>query len=271
MTGIIIRRGNVMQSRNGELQQRHDGSFAWKTIASLLRSLPGLRGAWIANSFDENGDLYDLSGQGRTLSYNGNPLYHQGGLVPRIQFDGTGDYLSRADEAGLDILGTEAYVAPAIRGLTCGGWFRFDRLTNNEKLISKMGALAADQAYQLEFRGDVANDPVRFQVGDGAAVDTVALNSVVDTTSKWYFCAGRFDPSTEIKVWAGSTTLESNTNVAGIPAALANSGSSLAVGGSPAGTSLLDGAMSCCFLCAAYISDAQVAAIWHHTRALYGH
>lgn len=268
---IQIRNDEMVALLRPDFQARYEPNFAWKSAASVLRTLPGLRAAWTMGSFDENGDQFDVSGQGRTLSYNGNPTYGYRDLAPYLDLDGTGDYLSRADEAGLDILGTETYVAAAVRGLTCGIWFSPDRLTHAEVLIDKWGALAADQAYKLEFRGDVANDPVRFLVGDGAATDVVVMDSIVDTTTDWYFAAGRYDPSTEIKVWAGHAGgLYSNTNVVGIPAALANSGTRLTVGNGSAGTTGLDGRISMAWLCCAYLTDAQVAAIWEQTRAMFG-
>ncbi|NJO31403.1 MAG: hypothetical protein HC874_30490 [Richelia sp. SL_2_1] len=67
------------------------------------------------------GNVYDLSGQGRTLTYNGNPTFNYTGLVPYVSLDGTGDFLSRADETDLDILGTETIYNSAVRGLTLGG------------------------------------------------------------------------------------------------------------------------------------------------------
>ncbi len=266
MTGITNRQASVMKSRSGELQNRHDGSFAWKTAVSLIRNLPGLRGAWTMGSLDENGDQFDLSGQARTLNYNGGS-YISDGLIPAISLGGA-TWMNRADEAGLDILGTEAYITD--KGLTIGGWFRFDRLTNSEFLIGKASTVAATSSYWLSFRGDVANDPVRFNVSDGAALDTVdvQITPAVDT---WAFVCGRYDPSTEIKVWAAQGTLENNTNAVGIPAALANTAVDFTVGADSTGAAnFLQGDVSLCFLCAVRLSDAMIAAIWHHTRAMYG-
>lgn len=273
MIGTISRRSDVMRSRAGELQPRHDGSLAWKTAVSLIRNLPGLRGAWTMGSLDENGDQFDLSGQGRTLGYNGNPIYGYSSLIPVISLDGTGDYLNRADEAGLDILGTETYIGPVRRGLTFGGWFRPGRLTASEFLIGKGTTAAAASSYWIIFRGTVAGDPIRFAVSDGAANDTVDVTlSTAPVVDEWLFACARYDPSTEIKVWAAqSDGLESNTNAVGIPAALNNSNADFTIGApSGAASALLQGYASLCFLCAMHLTDSLVSAIWHHTRALYG-
>jgi hypothetical protein len=39
----------------------------WGSIISMNLGLPLLRGYWPFSSVDENGDLYDLSGQGRVM------------------------------------------------------------------------------------------------------------------------------------------------------------------------------------------------------------
>jgi len=219
-------------------------------------------------SLDSNGDVYDLSEQDRTLNYNGGS-YAYTGLVPLLSLGGgAGAYLNRLDEAGLDILGTEAWIAD--KGLTIGGWFNFDRLTAQEFLIGKASTVAATSSYWLSFRGDVANDPVRFNISDGAALDTVDVQ-ITPSTSSWTFVVGRYDPSTEIKVFAAQGTLESNTNAVGIPAALNNSGVDFTVGADSTGANRLQGDVSACFLCACRLSDTLISSIWHHTRALYGH
>jgi len=114
-------------------------------LISPLLALPGLRGFWPMSSFNEAGNAYDMSEQGRVMTYNGNPLYNYDGVVPYVALDGIGDFLSRADEAGLDIIGTETYVDGAVHGLTLGGWFYFDNaLGSNEKLIAKWDTTAGN-------------------------------------------------------------------------------------------------------------------------------
>lgn len=268
---MTARRAGIIDARSGDFQRRYEPNFAWKSAASVLLAIPGLRGAWTLGDFDENGDQYDPNGQGRTLSYQGNPTYNYDGLAPYLDLDGTGDYLNRADEAGLDILGTETSVAAACRGLTLGLWFNPDRLTAQEFLIGKATGVTATSSYWLEFRGDVANDPVRFTVSDGAAVDTVDVASVVDATSEWYFAAGRYDPGAEIKAYVGhGGVLSTNTNLVGIPAALNNSGADFTIGSFSGGASYLDGQVSLAFLSGMYLSDTIVASIYQQIRALFG-
>ena len=96
-------------------------------------ALPGLVGVWPMSSIQRSTGLaYDLSSQARHLTYNGNPVFGQfinpvGGLaIPYLDFDGTGDFLSRADETDLDILGTETIFSAGTRGITFGGWCWWD-------------------------------------------------------------------------------------------------------------------------------------------------
>lgn len=235
-----------------------EGSY---DLISPYLALPGLRGFWPMSSFNESGNAYDMSEQGRILTYNGNPTYNYTGLAPYIDLDGVGDYLSRADEAGLDIIGTESYVAAAVRGLTLGGWFYVTGAANTYYMGK---AVDGNGPYSLyHFNGGNA---AAFKIRD--STDTTTYTVTTDRTlNVWQFIAGRYDPSTEIKVWVNATT---NTNVAAIPAALLNGADDFAIGGLSGGTSLLTGRASLCFLCAAYVSDAIISSLYQQTRAAFG-
>jgi len=233
-------------------------------LISPFLQLTGLRGFWPMSSFDENGDAFDLCGQGRTMGYNGNPTYNYDGVVPYIDLDGTGDYLDRADEAGLDIIGTETYVASAARGLTCGGWWHIDDTSpaSTEYLLAKYGAALASRAYRIIHQ---VNDMVVFGIHDGATdVSTAAIGP---TGGGWHFIAGRFIPSTEVKVWLGAAT---GTNVVGVHAALNNANSDLYIGARSDATLLFNGRAALVFLCAAALSDAIVDSVFQQTRAAFG-
>ena len=107
------------------LQRRVDNQVVPEKSPDLISpflALPGLVGFWPMSSVQRStGNAYDLSGQTRTLTYNGNPTYNiNNDFAPYIRLDGTGDFLSRADETDLDILGTETIYASTVRGLTLG-------------------------------------------------------------------------------------------------------------------------------------------------------
>jgi len=239
-------------------------SLSTDAIGKYL-SLPGLRGFWPMSSFNSSGNAFDLSGQSRTLTYNGNPTYNFAGLAPYLDFDGTGDYLSRSDESGLDIIGTESYVAPAARGLTLGGWFWLDDLLSIKALMFKGNTTAAQSAYEIYVATISGNTHMRVSTG-ATYIQAILLNGM-SSTGTWYFVCGRYDPSTEVKVWVNGQTTETTVSV---PASLQNSSLDFAIGATSAGLLPLNGRASFCFLCAAALSDAIINNLFQSSRGLFG-
>ena len=262
------------QDRNAELVSlletdfvgRNEPSYAWKSACSACLALPGLRGFWPMSSFNEAGNAYDLSGQGRIASYNGNPLYGYENLVQWINFDGVGDYLNRGTEAGLDILGTESYVTPAYRGLTLGGWFYVDQHVtggDGDGLIAKITYIN-DYSYGLI----TDNTPnATFLISSTGAVGGVQSISETITYQSWYFIVGRFIPSTELKVWVNATQA---TLAVGVAASIFNSAADLEIGAYNTGANLTDGKASLVFLCATAVSDPIINALYQSTRGMFG-
>jgi len=256
------------QKMSDSIASQHERSrantFAWGKAISLFLSIPGLRAFWPMSSYNDSGNALDLSGQARTLTLVGNTVYGADGLAPYVEFDGTGDWLIRSDEAGLDIIGNEAFVKAGYKGLTVGGWFYLDRLTSREGLINKGTTTPATTAFLLEHRGDVANDPLRFSVSDGAALVTV--DSGATALGAWHFVVGRYLPSTSISVLHNGVV---STETVGVPATLVNTANSLYIG-STSGTYELDGKASLCFLAGAYVPATTLQALYQHTRKLFG-
>jgi hypothetical protein len=259
----------LVQQLTPDFQGRYEPNFAWKSACSQYLALPALRGSWPFSSFDQTGVAYDLSGQGRTLTAVGPPEYNYHNLAPYVDFDGANDYLSRADEAGLDITGLETVVAAGARGLTIGGWFWTDTLAyggTTRGFIGKYLTAGNQRSYMLAF-DDVLNSP-RFIVSvDGTA--TVSVLGMTMATNAWYCIIGRFIPSTELKIWVNGETA---TNAVGIPAQIFPSAADLNVGAynNGAAANRLDGRASMCFLCAAALSDAIVGQIYQQSRAMFG-
>ena len=228
-------------------------------------TLTALRGFWPMSSVDEGGDTYDLSEQGRTLSINGNPTYDYGtGIAPFLELDGVGDYLSRADEAGLDITGTETFILPASRGLTIGGWFFNGRLATEEALIGKWDAGTNERSYLLE---KLATDRIRFLIsGNGIAQDVVVDNVDIEQ-DRWNYIVGSFDPGTELALFVNGRTIPTAVTAIG---ALHNSDAELNVGARDNGAAgLLQGSASHCFLCAAQLSLRVISALYQQSRSLF--
>jgi len=248
------------------LQRQVDGLIKPEKSPDLISpflALPGLVGFWPMSSVQRStGNAYDLSGQGRTLTYNGNPTYNiNNDFAPYIRLDGTGDFLSRADETDLDILGTEAVFVSTVRGLTMGGWFLFNAIGVDAGLISKFGA-AGQRSYMLEQR---SSDTVQLRISvDGTALVDVTSGTI--TTGQWYFIAGRFTPSTEQVIWLNE---EKTINTTSIPASIFNSTSALQIGAFASG-SLVNGRASLCFLSANALSDGIISSLFQQTRGVFG-
>lgn len=268
MNNLAITRTQKEQGiRLGRQESKALGPTLGEFYSQFL-GLPGLRGLWYPGSQDQTGAIYDQAAQGRTLTYNGNPtlaLYND--LVPYEDYDGTGDYHSRADEAGLDITGTETTIASAQRGLTLGGWFWADSFSGGPGLLSKFAFTAGNQrAYMLSMA--TGGELVLTISSDGTAANqqTVTSSNVV-TTGGWFFAVGRFTPSTEMAVWLNGTKTVFTTAV---KASLFNSSAALQLGALDAGTRLLDGRCALAFLTATVWPDTLIDYLFARSRPLFG-
>lgn len=259
-TGEAVRRITLLEQNIDRLKTQE----ATGDVDSFILSLPGLRGYWPMSAIDASGNALDISGNGRTLTYNGNPTYSVDGFVPYIDLDGTGDYLSRADEAGLDILGTESFIASGIRGLTFGGWFKFDNSTPaaNEFMIGK-GRLGFISSTSYFIYRRTSDDKVVCLICDGSFT---GVGSDPVTATDWFFCAARFDPSTELAIFIDN---DKNTNTTAIPASIQNTSVEFCVGDDTTGDNL-PGRASRCFLAAAAWPDSIIDAIFQRSRQEYG-
>lgn len=234
-------------------------------VAPFL-AVPGLVGSWPMSSVDlSSGDAYDISGQGRRMTYTGNPTYNiYNSITPYIDLDGTGDYLALADAADLDITGTETIYAAAVRGLTMGGWFWTDISATDQNLMGKWNVTGNLRAYTLNITA--ANALGGHVSLDGTSQTSVGSSGVI-TAGEWFFAAMRFTPSVELADWLNGTK---TVNTTSIPASIFNSTAEFQIGARSAGTSLLNGRASMCFLSANALSDALITSLFNETRGYYG-
>jgi len=231
-----------------------------------FHGLIGLRGLWYPGIQDSGGVIPDLTLLNNNLGYNGNPtLALHNNYVPYEDYDGTGDFHSVADNATLDILGTETTIAAASRGLTLGGWFWADASAPIAGLMSKWSNAAAGQSYALRYTG---SNRLQFLVGDGVNSFTVTSGAASFPNADWVFCVGRYTPSTVIDVFTNGTKVSFST---AIPAALVNSTQQLEIGRLNAvNLQELDGRWAVAFLCAALIPDTQLTYLFNRSRIFFG-
>ncbi len=256
----IPQKNESLDRRIRNIEALGNGVFLGNVLASYL-ALPGLVGFWPMSSVQRStGNAYDLSGQGRTLTYVGNPAYtYFNGLVPYIDLDGTGDYLARADETDLDIQGNESVFTTGAAGLTMGGWYWLDTTAGTQPLISKDG-VSAQRSYNLIFGSGV----VQF-AAFGAGSNSVSSTEVISAAT-WYFMAGRFTPSIEVAVFVNNTKTIDTTS---INATLTAGTQSLGIGTDDT-TRLLDGRASLVFLCANALGDDLISSLFSSSRILFG-
>lgn len=229
------------------------GNFA--TAISGILALPQLRGFWPMSSVDESKNVYDLSGQGRTLSPQTNPSFGTEGLTPYLLLNGS-HYLDRADEAGLDITGA----------LTLGGWFWRDGGGANQGLITKAIVSGDQRSYSFLLDSD---DRVLLGIStDGTSANQTFFTGSATPLGEWFFAAAKFIPSSEVALWLNGTK---TNHTSSIPASIFNSTAQLMVGSVfTTSGNLLDGRVALPFICAAALTDRTITNIYEATRILFG-
>jgi hypothetical protein len=231
---------------------------------ALYRSLPGLRGFWPMGAFDGSGNVADQSGGGLSLTYNGNPLHNYldtGG--PYLALDGTGDYLSRADEAALDIVGTESYVASAKRGLTLGGWYRFGSVGSTIRALTSKWIDPNERAYLLYLS---AASELHFNLSSNGTNDNDTYVAGARSANTWYFVAGRFTPGTNVEIFVNDETVSA---LGSGPASIFNSSADFRIGALGDGTLPMTGDVALQFVCAEALSDTLIAALYQTALPLF--
>jgi hypothetical protein len=249
------------------LQRQVDGLIKPEVGAQLLfQTLPGLVGFWPLNTASRNtGNTFDLSGQAKTLTYNGNPQFNfYNGLVPYLAFDGVGDWLSRADEADFDILGNEAIIVAAARGLTMGAWVWLTNLGATEIIINKWNPTGNQQSYLLYKTG---GNFVEMAISSTGANTFVATGATTISTGSWFFVVGRFTPSTEVAIFTNNNKV---TNVTAIPATIFNSTANFLIGARGDLTLPITGRIALAFLSQEALSDALIFSLYEQSRVLFG-
>jgi len=239
-------------------------------VAAQFLRLPGLRGFWPMSSVDYTAAsrAIDLSDQGNHLTDNNTVEFGYDGLAPYVHFTAANnEYLSRADGGvgnWADIVGTEAYIENAYRGLTIGGWFYFETIAVATDTMAKWGAVGADRSYLIQQRN--TND-IRFAVASAGPVNHIIDSSNTISQNRWHFIVGRYVPSTSVDIFLDDVK---TSLLAGVPAAIQDGAALFGIGSGARLTSYVDGRASMCFLCATWLSDTALTSLFERTREMYG-
>jgi len=250
--------------RGGKAEILHRDQHAWAHSISMALAFPGLRGLWPMSLVSAGGIAEPIAGNAGQLSYNGNPQYGNDGFAPYIDLDGAGDYLSHIDSVEFDIRANEAYMENP--GLTVGCFMYPGDTANFQGIFSKWGG-AGGRSYLLYAAGNVAGDPVRFNISDdGTNSDPVSSVSGYSANT-WHFVCARFDDSdagNELAIWLN----DEKTTAGTARNSIFNSGSAVSVG-SLGAASYFTGRLSLVFLVASAVPDALIGAFYQQARAVY--
>lgn len=213
-------------------------------------NLPGLRGYWPMSVVDYTGKAKDHSGASSDLSRVGSPTFGFDGNS-YVQCGAGNDFLT-GFTSQQQITGTEAWIDPAIRGLTLGCWVNVTTgPVTTEGLITRWGG-ATIKSYLLYF---VSGGALRFGVSVDGTASTLVQSGVL-TVGQWFFVAGRFIPSTEIAIFVNGVKVVNTTSV---PATLFAGTSVFELGRYLSNNAfILHGKMRDAFLCQAVLADAQI-------------
>lgn len=256
-----VRNNEMVNLLRADFQARYEPNFALASIYSCYMHMPGLRGFWNFASVNESGNLPDLSGQGRTLTNTNAPVFNNYNLASYANFNGINQAFTRADEAGLDFIGNEAYLTASLRGLTVTAWIRVTAYSGSfDGIVTKYTSASV---LNSNFFLGTSGSNILFGTYSGAAGGTGATRAL--TAGTWAFVCGRFDPSTvvSIKINDGETI-----NAVGAAATLNNSTQPLYVGYAP-GFNYFNGNITLVALYSAYLTDAMVNTLYQQSRPLF--
>lgn len=246
-----------LERQIGRARSFEVGPTAGEVFAEFM-TLPHLRGFWPLGNISEA--LYtDVSGQGRHLTAGGpsypTQVWRDNGMH-YVEFNGSTAYLTRADEAGLDITGS----------LTLGGIFRLDRSASSQGILGKYNATGNQRSYLLVEQSTA----LQFYVSSNGTALTGLSSSVSYTgiggAGSWAFMVGRYTPSTEVAIFVNGTWTRNTTS---IPASIFNSTANFQAASYGGAANFLDGAACFLFLSATAVSDTIIDRLWQKSRPFF--
>lgn len=265
---MVLRSDQVVKQLDSEFQRSYDSSFAWESLCSSYLALPVLRGFWPMSSIGGSGQAMETGSGANRLLTNVNTALALAWPQPAMYFQtGNSEYLYAVDASPYDILGTEAYVHTSYQGLTIGAWVYFDAIGQDHGLIGKWSVAAGNRSYLLYVS---SGNIFTFLVSVNGTDIIQVTHTTTAAADQWYFVVGRYDPSTEVKIWVNDIAVINTTS---IPAALHNGNADFQIGAyGTNGVSVddyMEGKVSCGFLCAAMLPDNIIRRLYYRTRPAF--
>lgn len=235
-----------------------------ESYADKIRSLGGLRLHLGANDNGSGGWL-DETGQS-SFPPTGTPVLTKSGAFSYWAYGGSDAHVAAA-AARWNILGNEAYIAPADRGLTIICWANLTAHggVNHSLIDYTNGSSAAGSSYQL---AALSSGVMRFGIysgGSGYNVDATFSEAAP------HFLAARFDPVSATRKTQLRIDETEQTNATSIPATLNSSANSWRIGNSAGGViPAWVGWIAQITLFARRITDAETAELYRLYRVVMG-
>ena len=194
-------------------------SFSFDTITPTSPTTTGLVAWWaLENVNDSHTGGYDLTNTG-TVTFDA------GKISNAATFDGSTQYLSHADAAGLSITGA----------LSLACWIKMDsNPSNSDGMIAKYDYTTNERSYRIGAKssgvltGGVSSDGTLANVVEVDSTRTIPLG-------EWVHVAFTYNPSTSMKLYINGYL--KGENITSIPAAIDDNTSDFSIGTlSPAGS-----------------------------------
>lgn len=188
----------------------------WSMLLPIVM-VPDLRSLWLAGNYD-GVNVYGHAGQGRTLLVTGalvsGLLSNQ---VPYLDFDGANDYLSRADEVGLDLTA----------GFSMAAWVAPHDFDVEMGLFNHWSSGADQRGYLLKID---TTGKATLRISSNGLVGTVVdvTTTGTCTANVWSCIQAYYSPSTALGVRIDDDAWD--TNVTSIPAACHNASRAFRIG-----------------------------------------
>lgn len=258
-----------------EAMSIRDPAIALPLSISYIQSLVGLRGFWPGGPVGITGasqyTLIDISGHGQHFLDRNEPPTEYFSFVnpiPLTRFNGTGEWFKITDQIHWDILGTEASIGAAYRGLTMGAYVNFDNTASSAEYILSKRLGGTQMSYWIHRQ---AGGNVRFGITNNGTTAVTASSVTTLLGSTWHLVIGRFDPSAEMSVFHNGVW---EVNTTSIPASIYSGTADLFLAGRDdnvtPGQDLLDGKIALPWICAARIPDAPINRLWNISRHIFG-
>lgn len=225
-------------------------------------NFPALRGLWTMAADNGSGNVVDFI-NGLTLT-NVKGLFSANNGFSYLDLTDSTSYLTRTDEATLDILASESYVAEP--GITWGGWFRHNGAwASPTALMGKWVEPGNNRSFNLR----VGSGSLRLELsgnGSGISVFSPVATPSADT---WYWIVARYAPNLPTgqvtSIWLDDIAYQSGVTGGG---AIYNSTAPLDIGRyqGAGSTYYFDGDVAMCFLAASAVPESMILQAYYATK-----